>query len=62
MSPSGSCRSSAKPVFDDHQGTYWYKDNETGSVKVTDTNTRISIIHQPRDGSTITVQVGASHH
>lgn len=38
-----------------------YKDNETGSVKVTDTNTRISILKQPLDGSTITVQVGASH-
>ncbi|WP_405944549.1 immune inhibitor A [Streptomyces sp. NBC_01020] len=50
-----------RPVFDDHQGTYWYKDNETGSVKVTDTNTRISILKQPLDGSTITVQVGASH-
>ncbi|MGV2920268.1 immune inhibitor A domain-containing protein [Streptomyces alfalfae] len=47
-------------VFDDHKGTYWYKENPTGSVKVTDTNTRIKILEQPKDGSTITVQVGPS--
>ncbi|QEU94102.1 immune inhibitor A domain-containing protein [Streptomyces kanamyceticus] len=48
------------PVFDDRKGTYWYKENPTGSVKVTDTNTQIKIIKQPKDGSTITVQVGPS--
>ncbi|MEV0124085.1 immune inhibitor A domain-containing protein [Streptomyces sp. NPDC050703] len=47
-------------VFDDHKGTYWYKENPTGSVKVTDTNTQIKILEQPKDGSTITVQVGPS--
>ncbi|WP_335940928.1 immune inhibitor A domain-containing protein [Streptomyces sp. PTD5-9] len=48
------------PVFDDHQGTYWYAENKTGSVQVTDTNTRISIVSQPRDGSHIIVKVGPS--
>ncbi|CAM5381641.1 M6 family metalloprotease domain-containing protein OS=Streptomyces alboniger OX=132473 GN=CP975_13140 PE=4 SV=1 [Streptomyces alboniger] len=47
-------------VFDDRKGTYWYKENPTGSVKVTDTNTQIKIIEQPKDGSSITVQVGPS--
>lgn len=45
------------PVFDDHKGTYWYSSNPTGSVKVTDTNTQIKIAKQPKDGSSITVQV-----
>lgn len=49
------------PVFDDHKGTYWYKENKTGSVQVADTNTRISIISEPLSGSTMTVRVGASH-
>ncbi|MFH8472831.1 immune inhibitor A domain-containing protein [Streptomyces sp. NPDC018000] len=49
------------PVFDDHKGTYWYKENKTGSVQVADTNTRITIVSEPRDGSTMTVKVGASH-
>ncbi|MFD9796895.1 immune inhibitor A domain-containing protein [Streptomyces sp. NPDC059070] len=48
------------PIFDDHRGTYWYKENPTGSVQVPDTNTRISIVQQPKDGSTITVKVGPS--
>ncbi|MEU9090120.1 immune inhibitor A domain-containing protein [Streptomyces sp. NPDC048428] len=49
------------PVFDDHKGTYWYEENKTGSVQVTDTNTRISIINEPFSGSTVTVRVGPSH-
>ncbi|WP_326736423.1 immune inhibitor A domain-containing protein [Streptomyces sp. NBC_01022] len=49
------------PVFDDHKGTYWYEENKTGSVQVTDTNTRISIINEPFSGSTVTVHVGPSH-
>ncbi|WP_172384415.1 immune inhibitor A domain-containing protein [Streptomyces sp. MNP-20] len=47
-------------AFDDHKGTYWYPENPTGSVKVTDTNTKIKIVKQPKDGSSITVQVGPS--
>lgn len=49
------------PAFDDHKGTYWYKENKTGSVQVTDTNTRISIVSEPLSGSTMTVKVGPSH-
>ncbi|WP_097870001.1 immune inhibitor A domain-containing protein [Streptomyces sp. rh34] len=48
------------PVFDDRKGTYWYKENPTGGVKVPDTNTRISIVHEPRNGSTMSVLVGPS--
>ncbi|MCX4969642.1 immune inhibitor A [Streptomyces sp. NBC_00654] len=48
------------PVFDDRKGTYWYEENPTGSVKVSDTNTRISIVSEPLNGSTITVKVGPS--
>ncbi|MFJ9621550.1 immune inhibitor A domain-containing protein [Streptomyces sp. NPDC101181] len=48
------------PVFDDRKGTYWYKENPTGSVKVSDTNTRISIVHEPRDGSTMSLLVSPS--
>ncbi|MFI1095153.1 immune inhibitor A domain-containing protein [Streptomyces sp. NPDC020917] len=48
------------PVFDDHQGTYWYSSNPTGGVKVPDTNTRITILSEAKDGSTMTVQVAPS--
>ncbi|MEU5401997.1 immune inhibitor A domain-containing protein [Streptomyces sp. NPDC005963] len=48
------------PVFDDRKGVYWYPENPTAGVKVTDTNTKISIVKEPRNGSTITVKVGPS--
>ncbi|WP_236243322.1 immune inhibitor A domain-containing protein [Streptomyces sp. CC228A] len=48
------------PVFDDRKGVYWTEENPRASVKVTDTNTRIAIVKQPRSGQTITVQVGPS--
>ncbi|MET9498209.1 immune inhibitor A domain-containing protein [Streptomyces sp. NPDC006552] len=48
------------PVFDDHKGTYWYKENPTGSVQTTDTHTRISVLSQPLDGSSMTIKVGPS--
>ncbi|MFJ8753348.1 immune inhibitor A domain-containing protein [Streptomyces sp. NPDC102441] len=48
------------PVFDDRKGTYWYEENPTGSVKVTDTNTRITIVNEPLSGSTMTLKVGPS--
>ncbi|MFB7269879.1 immune inhibitor A domain-containing protein [Streptomyces sp. NPDC056244] len=48
------------PVFDDRKGTYWSAENPGASVKVPDTNTKISIIGQPLDGQTLTVQVGRS--
>jgi len=47
------------PVFDDgHWVSYYDPSNPTGSVKVTDTNTRIEIVKEPKSGETITVQVG----
>jgi immune inhibitor A len=49
------------PVFDDHSGTYWSSGNPTGGVKVPDTNTRITIVNEAFDGSTMTVRVGPSH-
>ncbi|MDG9704263.1 immune inhibitor A domain-containing protein [Streptomyces sp. DH37] len=49
-----------KPYFDDRKGTYWDESNPTAGVKVPDTNTRISIVNQPLNGSTITVRVGPS--
>ncbi|MDQ8705734.1 immune inhibitor A [Streptomyces sp. LHD-70] len=46
-------------VFDDgHWVSYYDPANPTGSVKVTDTNTRIAIVKEPQSGETITVQVG----
>lgn len=48
------------PVFDDRKGTYWYEENPTGSVKVSDTNTRLTIVNEPLSGSTMTVNVGPS--
>ncbi|MGP3983341.1 immune inhibitor A domain-containing protein [Streptomyces sp. KR80] len=47
-------------VFDDHRGTYWYESNPTAGVKVTDSNTRIRIVKEARDGATMTVKVGPS--
>ncbi|KUJ64977.1 protease [Streptomyces albus subsp. albus] len=44
-------------VFDDHAGVYWYDTNPTGGVRVTDTNTKISILREARDGSSMTIRV-----
>jgi immune inhibitor A len=44
-------------TFNDHTGTFWYKDAPLVGVKVPDTNTKISIVKQPHSGKTITVQV-----
>ncbi|MFF8829822.1 immune inhibitor A domain-containing protein [Streptomyces sp. NPDC015131] len=48
------------PVFDDHNGVYWYAENEFGGVRTADTGTRIAISEQPANGSSITVDVGPS--
>ncbi|MFC9700145.1 immune inhibitor A domain-containing protein [Streptomyces sp. NPDC056943] len=48
------------PVFDDRKGTYWYPETERAGVKVTDTNTKIQVVKEPKNGQTITVQVGPS--
>ena len=47
-------------VFDDRKGTYYYDTSPYAGVKVPDTNTKISILKQSKDGSTVTVAVGAS--
>jgi immune inhibitor A len=46
-----------KRSFNDHTGTFWYEDAPMAGVKVPDTNTKISIVKQPRSGKTITVRV-----
>ncbi len=46
------------PVFNDRTNTYWDPANPTGSVQVTDTNTKIKITKEPKDGSTIELEVG----
>ncbi|OIK24581.1 immune inhibitor A domain-containing protein [Streptomyces malaysiense] len=46
------------PVFNDHTSDYYDPANPAGGVKVTDTNTKISIVREARDGSTISVKVG----
>ncbi|MET9252167.1 immune inhibitor A domain-containing protein [Streptomyces sp. NPDC003717] len=45
-------------VFNDHTSTYYDASNPTGGVKVTDTNTKIKITKEARDGSTIELEVG----
>ncbi|MGV9271798.1 immune inhibitor A domain-containing protein [Streptomyces griseosporeus] len=45
-------------VFDDHASTYYDASNPASGVKVTDTNTRIRIVKEAKDGSTINLQVG----
>jgi immune inhibitor A len=48
------------PVFDDGRSTYYDETNPLAGVKITDTNTRIAIVKEPLNGSTITLQVGPS--
>ncbi|MDQ0961486.1 MULTISPECIES: immune inhibitor A domain-containing protein [unclassified Streptomyces] len=48
------------PVFDDGTSTYWDPKTPLAGVKITDTNTRIKIVKEPADGSTISLQVGPS--
>ncbi|SOD86254.1 immune inhibitor A domain-containing protein [Streptomyces sp. Ag109_G2-15] len=45
-------------VFNDHTSTYYDPSNPTGGVKVTDTNTKITIVKEAKDGSTISLKVG----
>ncbi|MFD3682117.1 immune inhibitor A domain-containing protein [Streptomyces sp. NPDC058613] len=47
-------------VFDDRKGKYYYDENPTSSVKVTDTNTKIKILKEAYDGLQMTVEVGPS--
>lgn len=50
----------AQLAFDDHKGKYYYDENPTGSVKVTDTNTKIKIAKETYDGLQMTIEVGPS--
>jgi immune inhibitor A len=50
--------SSGVPVFDDHASTYYDASNPTGGVKITDTNTKIKIVQEAKNGSTIKVEIG----
>ncbi|MGP3686348.1 immune inhibitor A domain-containing protein [Streptomyces sp. IBSNAI002] len=50
----------AQLVFDDRKGKYFYDENPTGSVKVTDTNTKIKILKETYDGEVMTIEVGPS--
>ncbi|MEO3978203.1 immune inhibitor A domain-containing protein [Streptomyces sp. CAU 1734] len=47
-------------VFDDRKGTYWYAENPTGGVRVTDTNTKITVVKESASGDKITVRVDPS--
>ncbi|GGX08569.1 protease [Streptomyces malachitofuscus] len=44
-------------VFNDRTNTYYDEQNPGGSVKITDTNTKIKILKEARDGSTIELEV-----
>ncbi|KES07160.1 protease [Streptomyces toyocaensis] len=45
-------------VFNDRTNTYYDESNPTAGVKITDTNTKIKILKEARDGSTIELEVG----
>ncbi|MEV6765307.1 immune inhibitor A domain-containing protein [Streptomyces sp. NPDC051105] len=51
-------QSSGVSVFNDHKSTYYDASNPAAGVKITDTNTKINIVTEARDGSTISLQVG----
>ncbi|MER5908195.1 immune inhibitor A domain-containing protein [Streptomyces mirabilis] len=46
------------PVFNDHTSTYYDTTAPTAGVNITDTNTKIKIVKEARDGSTISLEVG----
>ncbi|MFJ9146970.1 immune inhibitor A domain-containing protein [Streptomyces sp. NPDC102270] len=48
------------PVFDDGTSSYYDPSNPFAGVNITDTDTRIKIVKEPLNGSTITLQVGPS--
>ncbi|MEU6541747.1 immune inhibitor A domain-containing protein [Streptomyces sp. NPDC046859] len=45
-------------VFNDRTNTYYDASNPSAGVKITDTNTKIKIVKEARDGSTIELEVG----
>ncbi|MFH0518792.1 immune inhibitor A domain-containing protein [Streptomyces sp. M41] len=44
-------------VFNDHTNTYYDASNPTAGVKITDTNTKIKIVKEAKNGSTIELEV-----
>ncbi|KJK36749.1 protease [Streptomyces variegatus] len=48
------------PVFNDRKNDYYDESNPTAGVKITDTNTKIKILKEAKDGSTIELEVGAA--
>jgi immune inhibitor A len=48
------------PVFNDHTSTYYDASNPAAGVKITDTNTKIKITKEAKDGSTIELEVGSA--
>jgi immune inhibitor A len=46
------------PVFNDHTSTYYDESTPFAGVRVTDTNTKIKIVKEALNGSTITLEVG----
>ncbi|MXM63301.1 M6 family metalloprotease domain-containing protein [Streptomyces sp. HUCO-GS316] len=44
-------------VFNDHTSTYYDESNPTGGVKITDTNTKIKIVREAKDGSKIWLKI-----
>ncbi|MET7454175.1 immune inhibitor A domain-containing protein [Streptomyces sp. NPDC005574] len=48
------------PVFDDGRSSYYDASNPYAGVKITDTNTRITVVKEPLSGSTISLKVGPS--
>ncbi|MEU6067285.1 immune inhibitor A domain-containing protein [Streptomyces sp. NPDC047082] len=46
------------PVFNDHTNTYYDPSTPTAGVKITDTNTKIKIVKEAKNGSVIFLQVG----
>jgi immune inhibitor A len=47
-------------VFNDRKNTYYDESNPTAGVKITDTNTKIKILKEAKNGSTIELEVGAA--
>ncbi|MFF8872978.1 immune inhibitor A domain-containing protein [Streptomyces massasporeus] len=47
-------------VFNDRKNDYYDESNPTAGVKITDTNTKIKILKEAKDGSTIELEVGAA--
>ncbi|MFI8169336.1 immune inhibitor A domain-containing protein [Streptomyces sp. NPDC085931] len=45
-------------VFNDRTNDYYDESNPTAGVKITDTNTKIKILKEAKDGSTIELEVG----